>query len=81
MRYKFTRAPSEYFREIYYDGITYQLDAFQQLIGFAGADRVLFGTDYPHMMDIPGIVGRIDTLPPDQSDAVRAGNAERIFDL
>jgi hypothetical protein len=28
-----------------------------------------------------GILARVDALPPDQRDAMRSGNAERLFDL
>jgi hypothetical protein len=28
-----------------------------------------------------GVLARVDSLPADQRDAIRSGNAERLFDL
>ena len=50
--------PSEYLKRIWYDCITYHPAALQFLISVVGADRVLFGTDYPHQVhDIKGLDG------------------------
>ena len=73
--------PSHYLRQIYYDAITYQMDSLEMLVNFAGADRVMFGTDWPHPTDVTGIRHRLDALPSDQTTAIRGGNAERIFAL
>ena len=78
---KISEPPSHYLRQIYYDSITYQMDALEMLVNFAGPDRVMFGTDWPHPTDVPGIRGRLDALPSDQTAAIRGANAERIFPL
>ena len=41
----------------------------------------MFGTDYPHATDVPGILGRIDDLPADRAKALRGANAARLFGL
>ena len=45
-------------------------------------DNVLYGSDYPHNIgDMKGCLARVDALPPAARDAVRGGNAQRIFRL
>src|SRR5215472_10464267 len=72
--------PSEYLKRICYDCITYHPGALQFLISVVGANRVLFGTDYPHQVhDIKGSMANTAALPADVCHAVREGNARRIF--
>jgi aminocarboxymuconate-semialdehyde decarboxylase len=43
---------------------------------------VLFGSDYPHIVgDMAGMRANVDSLAPSTRDAIRSGNAERIFSL
>jgi aminocarboxymuconate-semialdehyde decarboxylase len=47
-----------------------------------GEGNVLYGSDYPHNIgDMKGCLSRVDALPPATRDAVRGGNAARIFNL
>jgi len=41
------RKPSEYLRNFYYDTCVYGPDVLEALIKRVGADRIVFGTDYP----------------------------------
>jgi len=41
------RLPSEYARSVYYDSCVYAPSVLEALIARVGADRILFGTDYP----------------------------------
>ncbi len=76
------RKPTDYLRHIYYDCITYDLGALRYLISVVGADRVMFGTDWPHQVhDIKGSLAHTAALPKDQCDAIRGGNAKRVFKL
>jgi aminocarboxymuconate-semialdehyde decarboxylase len=76
------RKPTDYLRHIYYDCITYDLGALRYLISVVGADRVMFGTDWPHQVhDIKGSLAHTASLPKDQCDAIRGGNAKRVFKL
>ena len=47
---KIERPPSSYLRRFYYDCIVYTGEALRYLIDAVGADRVLFGTDWPYDM-------------------------------
>ncbi|MFQ5915056.1 MAG: amidohydrolase family protein [Nitrospinota bacterium] len=41
------RAPSEYFRQLYFDSVSSYQPAIDYFFGIYGADRLLFGSDYP----------------------------------
>ena len=52
------------------------------LIDSVGADRVMYGSDYPFSIgDMPGVLSRVDALAPGVRDMVRSGNAMKLFDL
>jgi aminocarboxymuconate-semialdehyde decarboxylase len=77
-----SRPPSDYLREIYYDAVTYQQDTLALCIEVGGADKLLYGSDYPHDIgDMEGCRRRVEALPADQRAAVSHANAERIFKL
>jgi aminocarboxymuconate-semialdehyde decarboxylase len=72
--------PIDYLRRIWYDCITYDPGALRYLISVVGAERVLFGTDWPHQVhDVAGSLANTAALPPDQRDAIRSGNALELF--
>ncbi len=74
--------PIDYLRRIYYDCITYDLGALRYLISVVGADRVMFGTDWPHQVhDIAGSLANTAALPEAERDAIRGGTATRVFGL
>jgi aminocarboxymuconate-semialdehyde decarboxylase len=76
------RPPSDYLRHIYYDAVTYRPEALALAIEIGGADHVMYGSDYPHNIgDMVGCLERVDALPAEQREAVRGGNAQRIFKL
>lgn len=75
-------APSDYLRHIYYDAVTYRQESLQMCIDVGGADHVMYGSDYPHNIgDMVGCLARVDALPVAQRDAVRGGNAMRVFKI
>jgi len=81
-RRRMTATPTEYLRRIWYDCITYDPGALRYLISVVGADRVLFGTDWPHQVhDVAGSLANTAALPADQRDAIRGGNALRLLQL
>jgi aminocarboxymuconate-semialdehyde decarboxylase len=54
----------------------------QYLISVVGAERVLFGTDWPHQVhDTKGAFANTAQLPEGHTRAVRSENAQRIFEL
>jgi aminocarboxymuconate-semialdehyde decarboxylase len=78
------RPPSTYLREFYYDTVNFDQGALQLAIGFAGADHILAGSDYPHQIgSIPAMIDAIEELPV--SEEQRAGiyglNAVRLLGL
>lgn len=81
-RVKIERPPSEYLRHIYYDAVTYRQESLELCVQVGGQDRVLYGSDYPfNIGDMPGCLARVDKLGGAARDAVRGGNAVRIFGL
>jgi aminocarboxymuconate-semialdehyde decarboxylase len=82
VRENVTERPSELLREIYYDSVTFQLDSLKLCVEVGGADKVMYGSDYPHNIgDMRGCLTRVDALPYATRKAVRGKNAERIFNL
>jgi aminocarboxymuconate-semialdehyde decarboxylase len=76
------RKPTDYLRHIYYDSITYDLAPLRYLIEVAGAGQVMLGTDWPHRVHEADVaVSRLDALPAAQREAIRCGNAARVFGL
>ena len=66
----------------WYDAIAYDQPTLEFLVSRVGADRVLYGSDYPFTIgDMTGMLGRVDALPPAQRAAVRSGNAGKLFDF
>ena len=81
-RERISNAPSSYLKKIYYDSVVFQQSSLELAIEVGGVDNVLYGSDYPHNIgDMKGCLARVDALPPAARDAVRGGNAQRIFRL
>ncbi len=47
-RRQITRPPSHYLRQLYYDTVVASRESLELLLRFAGAERVVFGSDYPY---------------------------------
>jgi aminocarboxymuconate-semialdehyde decarboxylase len=81
-RERISTKPSAYLRKIYYDSVVFQQESLELALKVGGTENVLYGSDYPHNIgDMNGCLARVDALPPAQRDAVRRGNAMRIFRL
>jgi aminocarboxymuconate-semialdehyde decarboxylase len=81
-REKISQKPSSYLKRIYFDSVVFQQESLELALRVGGEDKVLYGSDYPHNIgDMKGCLARVDALPPAQRDAVRGGNAMRIFKL
>ena len=66
------RPPSDYLRNFYYDSVNFDVRALRLAIEFAGADHILAGSDYPHL--IGSLRRMLDSIAElDLSDADRAG--------
>ena len=79
---KISQPPSDYLRSFYYDTLTHHDPALSYLISLIGADRILFGSDYPfEMMDEagPARVRQVRGLAAVDQDAILGGNAQTLF--
>jgi aminocarboxymuconate-semialdehyde decarboxylase len=50
---KLTKPPTDSLKRFYFDTIVHSKDALEFLVGSAGSDRVLLGSDYPFDMGMP----------------------------
>ncbi len=81
---KNTQPPSEYLRRFYYDCIVYTEESLRYLIDTVGADRVLFGTDWPYDMvfdwPVSWILG-LESITQDEKELILWKNLESLLDL
>ena len=78
------RPPSTYLRDFYYDTVNFNLAALQLAVSFAGPERILAGSDYPHQIgSIPRMLESIRGLDVSEQDkaAIFGGNAARLLRL
>jgi aminocarboxymuconate-semialdehyde decarboxylase len=57
------KPPSAYLKRVYFDTIAHDRDALAYLVRWAGARRVLLGSDFPFDMADPDPVGTMRALP------------------
>ena len=78
------RPPSDYLKSFYYDTVNFNPRALELAIAFAGVDRILAGSDYPHQIgSIPKMLESINALKISDQDkaAIFGGNAARLLNL
>ncbi len=83
-RERCTVLPSEQLKGFYYDTVNFDPACLKLALGFAGADHVVAGSDYPHMIgSLSKMRSSIDGLGLSREDLgkVRGGNAARILGL
>jgi aminocarboxymuconate-semialdehyde decarboxylase len=75
--------PDEALRRFLYDTVVFDPDVLRELVAFAGADRVLLGSDYPFdMADArPADTVAAAGLEPAAEQAILGGNAARLLGL
>ena len=49
-RQHINRPPSEYLRDFYFDTVNFNPSALRLALDFAGENRILAGSDYPHQI-------------------------------
>lgn len=72
--------PEESIRRFYFDTVLHDPELLRALVGFAGADHVLMGSDHPFDMGLDDPVGAVRALGLAGHDelAVLGGNARRL---
>jgi aminocarboxymuconate-semialdehyde decarboxylase len=79
-----SKPPSEYLKHFYYDTVNFDLNALRLAIDFAGADQILAGSDYPHLI---GSLEKMKEsirglgLSPEDEGKIFGGNAKRILGM
>ncbi len=58
-----SRLPSDYLKGLYFDSLVHGHHALDHIIGLAGIDRIVLGSDYPADMGEPDPVGFIRSHP------------------
>ena len=76
--------PSTYLRRLYYDTVSFHVPALECAIATVGAEHVLLGSDWPHVIgDMEGAIRSVRQLPVDEAakNAMLSGNARRLLGL
>ena len=83
-RANISEPPSAYLRRFYYDTIVYTEPALRFLIDTVGADRVVFGTDWPYDMaqdwPVSWILG-LESITDEEKELILWKNLERLLGL
>jgi aminocarboxymuconate-semialdehyde decarboxylase len=83
-RRNITKPPTEYLKTFYYDTVNFNPDAVKFAIAFAGVDRILAGSDYPHQIgSIPLMLDTINALGLEETAKrkILGENAARLLGL
>ena len=76
--------PSETLKRFYFDTVNFNPSAIRLALDFAGEDRILAGSDYPHQIgSIPLMLESIERLDIDgrTKEKILGGNAARLLRL
>jgi aminocarboxymuconate-semialdehyde decarboxylase len=79
---KLAKPPTESLKRFYFDTIVHSKEALAFLVGSAGADRVLLGSDYPFDMGMPEGVSQVRSLsvPAAGQSAILGGRARVLLE-
>jgi len=74
-------SPEDSLRRFYYDTLTHDEGLLRAVVDFAGADRMVCGSDYPFDMGLerPADPVRALGLAPEDEEAILSGNALRLI--
>jgi aminocarboxymuconate-semialdehyde decarboxylase len=79
-----SKPPSEYFRRIYIDTVNFDPNALRLGLAFAGPDRIVFGSDYPHQVGyIDRALNAVRGMPisVEEQRKILGGNARALLKL
>ncbi len=83
-RVNISRPPSDYLRDFWYDTVNFDPACLRLAIDFAGAGRVVAGSDYPHMIgSLDKMNASIDALAlsPEEEAKIKSENARSLLGL
>jgi aminocarboxymuconate-semialdehyde decarboxylase len=81
-RAKIDELPSVYLKRLYYDTVTFSPHALRMVRGLVGADHMVMGSDYPHLLgSIDRAVSSIESLdiPGSEKQQIFSGTAFSIL--
>src|ERR1700730_14769040 len=78
---RLTKPPTDSLKRFYFDTIVHSKDALEFLVGSAGADRVLLGSDYPFDMGMSDAVLAVRAVPigPAEQNAILGETAHAML--
>jgi aminocarboxymuconate-semialdehyde decarboxylase len=81
-RANISEKPTTYLKRFYYDTVNFDREAVELAIAFAGPERVLAGSDYPHQTgSIPKMLETLDRIPEPQRAGIAGGNAAALLGI
>jgi aminocarboxymuconate-semialdehyde decarboxylase len=83
-RERISKLPSEFLKDFYYDtAVSYGRPTLHCTADLVGAERLMFGTDYPFQRDAGDTVAGVGALDLESEllDRIFAGNAKNLFGL
>lgn len=83
-RKNISKAPGEYFRQLYFDTCSLSPDSVEFTVKIAGADRVMVGTDYPYDIgdaEAKRALPALNRLAEEPKQKIFHANAERVLEL
>lgn len=83
-RERISRPPAEYFRRLYLDTVNFDPAALRLGLEFAGADHIVFGSDYPHQVGyVDRALDAVAGMPvsDEQRADILGGNARLLLKL
>ncbi len=79
-----SRKPSEYLRQFYYDTVNFDPKAVRLAVDFAGADRIMAASDYPHQIgSLSKMKSSLAALDVTQAERAKilGENAKQLYKL
>jgi aminocarboxymuconate-semialdehyde decarboxylase len=75
--------PRHYFKNLYFDVITFSQSALKWMVGEVGADHVVCGTDYPYDMMQPRVVDYVEGagLAEEEQEKILRTNTAKLMGL
>ncbi|HEY6307681.1 MAG TPA: amidohydrolase family protein [Candidatus Angelobacter sp.] len=83
-RVNIKQLPSAYLKRFYFDTVNFDPRAIELAIGFAGAEHILAGSDYPHQIgSIPKMLESLEAIRVSEEDRkkILGGNAAGLLGL